>query len=106
MDRAQETDPSCHWGYRKSKDANAAFLLCVSLFYSQQLSVLPHPLYPQHPPVDSRVPGALCCGTMLLSVAVLVPFPSCSHTLGTLAKRRHRFIQPCAPGRRWELAAS
>lgn len=30
-----DSDPSCHLGYRKSKDANPAFPLCVFLFCSQ-----------------------------------------------------------------------
>lgn len=30
-----DSDPSCHRGYRKGKEANPAFLLCVSSFYSQ-----------------------------------------------------------------------
>lgn len=71
---AQETDPLCPWGYREGEEANPAFLLLVTQFYSQQLSILPPPFCPQCPCVerDSRVPGAQCCGTVLVSVVLLV----------------------------------
>lgn len=45
--------------YRQGKETNPAFLLLIPQFYSQQLSILPPPFWPQHPCVerDSRVPG-------------------------------------------------
>lgn len=59
---------------QRGQGRKPAFLLLVSQFCSQQLSIL-HPSFcPQHLCVerDSRVTGAQGCGTMLKSVVVLV----------------------------------